>query len=131
MFKTGAKVTVATKTKKGIVVPTLDDLPKADFIVQIVDYDNHAGDLALPHVWQGDADTIEFRLANTNFHGRELKGISNCQSLQVLDLTNTNVVDEHLKFLHGVKTLQRVNLTGTHCTAAGIAALPQCEIIGP
>ncbi len=135
MFRTGAKVTVATKSKKGIAVPTLDDLPKADFLIQIVDYTDHKGDLSLPFPHQKDADAIEIRLANTNFNGYGLFGIAHCKGLQVLDLTNTNVVDEHLKFLHGVKTLQRVNLTGTHCTAPGIAALkaalPKCKVIGP
>ena len=136
MLQTGAKVTVATNSRKGIVVFTLDDLPNADFIVQVVDYNNHEGDLSLPYPHTSDTDVIEMRLANAKkFHGESLFGIAHCQSLQILDLTNTNVVDEHLKFLHGVKTLQRVNLTGTRCTASGIAALktalPQCEVTGP
>ena len=118
------------------MVFTLDDLPNADFIVQVVDYNNHEGDLSLPYPHTSDTDVIEMRLANAKkFHGESLFGIAHCQSLQILDLTNTNVVDEHLKFLHGVKTLQRVNLTGTRCTASGIAALktalPQCEVTGP
>ena len=135
MFKTGAKLTVATKSKKGIVVPTLDDLPKADFIIQIIDYNNHEGELCLHQHYTG-FEVLELRLANAKqFNGQSLYGISTCKGLQVLDLTNTNVVDERLKFVHGVKTLQRVNLTGTHCTATGIAALkaalPKCKVIGP
>jgi hypothetical protein len=134
IFHTGARLTVATNTKRGIVVSTIDDLPKVDFAIQIVDYNDLDGELALPKPWQGDADAFEIRLANTKFHGQGLVNIANCKGLQILDLTNTNVADEHLSALHNVKTLRQINLTGTMCTVDGIAklkqVLPECEVIG-
>ncbi len=124
MFETGAKLTVATKAKKGIAVLSMDDLPKIDFIVQIVDYNNHDGELWLPKIPKDDADAVEFRLANTKFHGQGLYGIALCKSLQILDLTNTNVSDEHLSFLHGVKTLQRTAIPGMGIVRSSFLSLP-------